>query len=75
MHHIVMTFLLSFLLSYLPTVLARSIPQVLMDTVLHPPSGGPALTVYVAGTNTIFIFVAVCVAYGMVRGCQDKLAV
>lgn len=41
------------------------IPQVLMDTVLHPPSGGPALTVYVAGTNTIFIFVAVCVAYGM----------
>ena len=37
-----------------------------MDNVLHPPAGGPALSLYVSGTNTIFLFVAVCVAYGMV---------
>lgn len=42
-----------------------SIPQVLMDTVLHPPEAGPALSLYESGTNTIFLFVAVCVAYGM----------
>lgn len=46
-----------------------SIPQVLMDDVLHPPAGGPALSLYVSGTNTIFLFVAVCVAYGMVSDC------
>jgi hypothetical protein len=37
-----------------------------MDDVLHPPEGGPMLSLYVSGTNTIFLFVAVCVAYGMV---------
>jgi hypothetical protein len=37
-----------------------------MDEVVRPPAGGPALSVYVGGTNTIFLFVAVCVAYGMV---------
>jgi hypothetical protein len=46
--------------------LGCSIPQVLMDGVLHPPADGPALSLYVSSTNTIFLFVAVCVAYGMV---------
>ncbi|KAF8063676.1 TIC20-V [Scenedesmus sp. PABB004] len=41
------------------------IPQVLLDDVVHPPAGGPALAAYVSSSNTIFIFVAVCVAYGM----------
>lgn len=47
----------------------HSIPQVLLDTVLHPPRSGPGLSVYESGVNTIFLFVAVCVAYGMVRWC------
>jgi hypothetical protein len=38
-----------------------------MDNVLRPPSDGPALSAYISCTNTIFLFVAVCVAYGMVR--------
>lgn len=44
-----------------------------MDDVLHPPAGGPALSLYVSGTNTIFLFVAVCVAYGMVSPCAGLL--
>jgi hypothetical protein len=44
-----------------------SIPSVLMSTVLRPPEGGVALQLYEQGLNTIFLFVAVSVAYGMVR--------
>eukprot|EP00878_Enallax_costatus_P008192 GHUV01008565.1.p1 GENE.GHUV01008565.1~~GHUV01008565.1.p1 ORF type:complete len:126 (+),score=26.23 GHUV01008565.1:377-754(+) len=41
------------------------IPQVLLESVLHPPEGGPALYLYTSGLNTLFLFVAVSVAYGM----------
>eukprot|EP00882_Tetradesmus_deserticola_P016160 GHRQ01017239.1.p1 GENE.GHRQ01017239.1~~GHRQ01017239.1.p1 ORF type:complete len:215 (+),score=60.66 GHRQ01017239.1:193-837(+) len=42
------------------------IPSVLMGSVLRPPEGGAALQLYESGLNTIFLFVAVSVAYGMV---------
>lgn len=41
------------------------IPSVLMSSVLRPPEGGVALQLYEQGLNTIFLFVAVSVAYGM----------
>ncbi len=53
------------LVSVAPPV-SCSIPQVLMDDVVHPPAGGLGLSLYIGSTNTIFLFVAVCVAYGMV---------
>ena len=43
-----------------------SIPQLLLDTVFHAPEGGLGLQAYVSSTNTVFLFVAICVAYGMV---------
>jgi hypothetical protein len=45
-----------------------------MSTVLRPPEGGVALQLYEQGLNTIFLFVAVSVAYGMVR-CPVLLSV
>lgn len=51
-----------------------SIPQVLLDTVLHPPEDGPALYLYTSGLNTLFLFVAVSVAYGMVSGNTEHLS-
>lgn len=51
----------------LPFELPCSIPSVLMSSVLRPPEGGVALQLYEQGLNTIFLFVAVSVAYGMVR--------
>jgi hypothetical protein len=47
-----------------------SIPSVLMSSVLRPPEGGVALQLYEQGLNTLFLFVAVSVAYGMVREPQ-----
>jgi len=41
------------------------IPQLLLDTVFHAPEGGLGLQAYVSSTNTVFLFVAICVAYGM----------
>jgi hypothetical protein len=43
-----------------------SIPQLLLDTVFHAPEGGLGLQAYISSTNTVFLFVAICVAYGMV---------
>eukprot|EP00877_Chromochloris_zofingiensis_P004796 jgi/Chrzof1/14317/UNPLg00589.t1 len=40
------------------------IPQVLLDDVVKQPAGGLALQAYISTNNTIFLFVAVCVAYG-----------
>lgn len=41
------------------------IPQVILQTVFKQPDGGPGLQLYVSTVNTVFLFVAVCVAYGM----------
>jgi hypothetical protein len=43
------------------------VPQVLLENVIHPPSdGGLGLQLYVSCVNTVFLFVAVSVAYGVV---------
>ena len=39
-------------------------PQVLLDDVIKPPMGGMGLQAYMSANNTIFLFVAVSVAYG-----------
>lgn len=57
---------------FFPFGTSCSIPQVLMDDVLHPPAGGLALTLYKGGVNTIFLWVAICVAYGMVSECGRR---
>lgn len=41
------------------------IPQVLLDDVFKQPTGGLALQAYISTENTLFLFVAVSVAYGM----------
>jgi hypothetical protein len=45
-----------------------------MSTVLRPPEGGVALQLYEQGLNTIFLFVAVSVAYGMVSALRCSVA-
>jgi hypothetical protein len=46
-----------------------SIPQLLLDNVFKAPQDGLALQAYISACNTLFLFVAVCVAYGAVSGC------
>lgn len=41
------------------------IPQLLLDTVFHAPEEGLGLQAYITSSNTVFLFVAICVAYGM----------
>ena len=46
----------------------NSVPQVLLENVIHPPSdGGLGLQLYISCVNTVFLFVAVSCAYGVVR--------
>ncbi len=47
---------------------ARSIPQVLLGSLFRNPGNDPlSLQAYITVNNTIFLFVAISVAYGMVR--------
>lgn len=42
------------------------IPQLLLNA-FGTPRDGPMLQLYISGSNTIFLFVAICTALGMVR--------
>ncbi len=37
----------------------------LFETIIRPPMSGPGLQIYITLYNTIWLFVAVCVAYGI----------
>lgn len=43
-----------------------SIPQVILENVIKVPNDELAFQAYISANNTIFLFVAVCTAYGMV---------
>ena len=43
-----------------------SIPQLLLNS-FGSPTGGPLLSAYITAENTVFLFAAVSVAYGLVR--------
>jgi hypothetical protein len=45
-----------------------SIPQLLLDNVFKSPQDGLPLQLYTGACNTLFLFVAVSVAYGAVGG-------
>lgn len=47
-----------------------SIPQLLLDQFRMPQDGGLGTQLYISIYNTLFIFVAVCVAYAMVGGAS-----
>lgn len=42
-----------------------SIPQIILTDIFTPPSDELGMQLYVGAYNTIFLFVAVSVAYGM----------
>jgi hypothetical protein len=41
--------------------------------VFHPPEEGLGLQAYITSANTVFLFVAISVAYGMVGGTAGAL--
>lgn len=45
----------------------------LFENLFRPPSSGPGLQVYISAYNTIWLFVFVCVAYGVVSSSQTTL--
>lgn len=42
----------------------------LFENLLKPPTSGPGLQAYISLYNSIWLFVFVCVAYGVVS-CKD----
>ena len=47
-------------------VLCCSLPS-LLERVFPTPMGGPGLQIFIQIYNTIFLFVFICVSYGIVR--------
>lgn len=63
--------LLSFTLRVTPpptssSVCTCSIPQIILNDVFKPPTDELGMTAYIGAFNTIFLYVTICVAYGMV---------
>jgi hypothetical protein len=50
----------------------RSIPQVLLDAFGRPQGDGILMQLYISAANTLFLFVAISTAYGMVRACMRE---
>lgn len=46
----------------------RSIPQVLLDAFGRPQGDGVFTQLYITASNTLFLWIAISTAYGMVRG-------
>ena len=44
-----------------------SIPQIILNDVFKPPSDEFGISLYMGAFNTIFLYIMVSVAYGMVR--------